>query len=157
MNERDRTIRHGIPLADPDGLAKWRADAERQEEEFAQARRKREREERGAVATTDAARLRAELEAWRAKQTKVRQQEMAAVGEFIAECMDKVVDRFEEHSARMRNAIMDAIEARFTALEMQLRTAESRAKGAFQFAREKEDAGVIVDLPNPLRPRQLDS
>jgi hypothetical protein len=28
------------------------------------------------------------------------------------------------------------------------------AKG-FQFAREKEDAGTIVDLPNPLR-RRLD-
>jgi hypothetical protein len=35
--------------------------------------------------------------------------------------------------------------------------AESRAKGQFQFAREKEEPGTIVDLPNPLRPRRLDS
>jgi hypothetical protein len=51
---------------------------------------------------------------------------------------------------------MDAVEARFTAIEVQLKTVESRAK-TFQFAREKEDAGAIVDLPNPLRPRRLDS
>jgi hypothetical protein len=42
------------------------------------------------------------------------------------------------------------------ALEMALKTAEARAKG-FQFAREREDAGGIIDLPNPLPPRRLDS
>jgi hypothetical protein len=57
----------------------------------------------------------------------------------------------------MRNAIFDTVEARFAALEMQLKTVESRAKGAFQFAREKEDTGTMVDLPNPLRQRRLDS
>jgi hypothetical protein len=47
------------------------------------------------------------------------------------------------------------VEARFTALEMQLKAVESRAaKGTFRFSREKEDAGEVVDLPNPLR-RQL--
>jgi hypothetical protein len=41
--------------------------------------------------------------------------------------------------------------------EMQLKAAESRAKGAFQFARDKEEPAAVVDLPNPLRPRRLDS
>ena len=50
------------------------------------------------------------------------------------------------------------VEARFTALEMQLKAVESRAaKGTFRFSREKDDAGEIVDLPNPLQPRRLDS
>jgi hypothetical protein len=39
---------------------------------------------------------------------------------------------------------------------MQLKTVELRAK-PFQFAREKEEPGTIVDLPNPLKPRRLDS
>jgi len=72
--------------------------------------------------------------------------------------MDKIIDRFEEQSTGTRNAIMDAVETRITALEMALKTAESRAaKGAFRFSHEKDDAGEIVDLPNPLRPRRLDS
>jgi hypothetical protein len=76
----------------------------------------------------------------------------------MGEELDKLVDRFEQHSKRMRSAILDAVETRFTALEIQLKTIESRAKGgAFQFACEKEEPGTIVDLPNPLRPRRLDS
>jgi hypothetical protein len=70
--------------------------------------------------------------------------------------MDKLIDRFEADVTRMRNAILDTVEARFTPLEMQLKTVELRAK-PFQFAREKEEPGTIVDLPNPLRPRRLDS
>jgi hypothetical protein len=41
-------------------------------------------------------------------------------------------------------------------LETQLKTVELRAK-PFQFVRENEEPGTIVDLPNPLRPRRLDS
>ena len=41
--------------------------------------------------------------------------------------------------------------------QRQREAVESRAKGAFQFAREKDEPGTIVDLPNPLRPRRLDS
>jgi len=80
---------------------------------------------------------------------------MTAIAEFVDETVDKLVDKFEAHSTRIRNAILDACESRFVALEMALKTAQSGAKG-FQFAREK-DAGEIVDLPNPLRPPRLDS
>jgi hypothetical protein len=139
-----------------DPLERWRDDAERREREFAQARREREREERRTVKATDCARLRAEFDAWRAKQKEDRRQEMEAVAEFVEECMDKLIDRYEEDSKRARNALMDAVEARFTALEMQLKTLEGRAKG-FQFAREREDAGGIIGLPNPLPPRRLES
>ena len=64
--------------------------------------------------------------------------------------------RTQSRKTRVTNAILDAVEARFTALEMQIKTVELRAK-PFQFAREKEELGTIVDLPNPLKPRRLDS
>jgi hypothetical protein len=59
--------------------------------------------------------LRADFEAWRAKQTEDRRQEMAAFSEFIDECIDKLIDRFEEHSKCSRNALLDAVEARSSA------------------------------------------
>jgi hypothetical protein len=62
----------------------------------------------------------------------------------------------QSRKTRVTNAILDAVEARFTALETQLKTVELRAK-PFQFAREKEEPGAIVDLPNPIKPRRLDS
>jgi hypothetical protein len=152
MSERDDQIRHGIPLADPHALEKWRDAVERQEREFAEARRKDEREQRRAVKATDVTQLRAELEARWAKQAEDRRQELTTIAEVMFEELDKLVDRFEEHSERTRTELMDAVEARFTALEMQLRTLESRAKGQFQFSREKNDTDDL--LPNPLLPRR---
>jgi hypothetical protein len=37
---------------------------------------------------------------------------LTAVGEFIADQLDNVIDRFEEHTKRTRNALMDAIAVR---------------------------------------------
>ena len=138
-----------LGLRPNDPLERWRDDAERRERDLARARR--EREERRTAEANDCARLRVEFEAWRAKQAEDRRQEMTAVGEFIDECIEKLIDRFEEQSQRSRNALMDAVEARFTALEMQLKTVESRARGQFQFARER-DADDL--LPNPLSLRR---
>jgi len=112
-----------------DPLEKWRDDAERRQRDFAEARGKREREERRAVKANDVARLRADFEAWKTKQTDVRRQEMTAIAEFVDEIVDKLVDKFEAHSTRIRNAILDACESRFVALEMALKTAQSGAKG----------------------------
>jgi uncharacterized protein YicC (UPF0701 family) len=116
-----------------------------------------ELEARRAVVASNATQLRAEFEARWAKQAQDRQQEITAIAECMFEELDKLIDRFEAHSARLRNAVLDAVETRLTAMEMQIKAAESRVKGAFQFAREKEESGTIVDLPNPLKPRRLDS
>ena len=64
--------------------------------------------------------------------------------------------RTQSRKTRVTNAILDTVEARFVALEMQLKAAESRAKSQFQFACERQDAGGIVELPNPLKPRRLE-
>ena len=47
-------------------------------------------------------------------QAEHRQQELTAWGEFIGDLLDNVIDRFDEHTKRARNALMDAIEARFS-------------------------------------------
>jgi hypothetical protein len=143
-----------------DRLAPYRKAVEEQEERFGRERRRerarqiREEDRRAAAAAEavqagEVAQLRAELDAWKAIQAE-------AVGEAIAKFTDEVIDRFEAHTARVRSSILDAVEARFTALEMALKSAEARAAKSFQFAREK-DVGEVVDLPNPLRPRRLDS
>ena len=36
------------------------------------------------------------------------------MGEFIGDLLDNVIDRFDEHTKRAHNALMDAIEARFS-------------------------------------------
>jgi hypothetical protein len=142
---------------DPGAMDRWRRQAAEAEERRERGRREIEREERQAVRVAGIAQLRADIDALRAQLVTDRQAAMEAVAEFIGESLDKIIDRFEEQSARTRNAIMDAIEARFVSLEMSVKAAESRAaKGGFQFARER-DPGEIVDLPNPLPPRRLDS
>jgi hypothetical protein len=82
---------------------------------------------------------------------------LTAIGEHIAEQLDDVADRFERRIARTQKALMDAVEARFAVLEEQLKTVESRTRGQFQFAREKDasaDAGSSETEKDPSR-RQL--
>ena len=59
------------------------------------------------------------------------------IGEEIAKSVDEIIERFEE---RLRSAMMDAIETRFT------------TQGQFQFALEKDDTDDL--LPNPWSPRR---
>jgi len=56
------------------------------------------------------------------------------IGEEIAKSVDEIIERFEE---RIRSAMMDTIETRFT------------TQGQFQFALEKDDTDDL--LPNPGR------
>jgi hypothetical protein len=99
--------------------------------------------------------LRAEFEAYRAQQPARRQQELAAIGEFVADRTDEIVSRFEEDSRRLRAAIFDAVEKRFADLELKVRATE-RTKD-FQFARERDRDDEPIDLPNILPARRLDS
>ena len=59
------------------------------------------------------------------------------IGEEIAKSVDEITERFEE---RLRSAMMDATETRFT------------TQGQFQFALEKDDTDDL--LPNPWSPRR---
>jgi hypothetical protein len=61
-------------------------------------------------------------------------------GEEIAKSVDEIIERFEEYTKRIRSAMMDAIETRFT------------TPGQFQFALEKDDTDDL--LPNPWSPRR---
>jgi len=65
--------------------------------------------------------LRAEFESWRAKQAARERIIVGTIGEEIAKSTDEIIERFEEHTKRMRSAMLDAIETRFTALEAQLK------------------------------------
>jgi hypothetical protein len=77
------------------------------------ARQRHEREERRVAEASKSAQLRAEFEAWRAQQAERERIVLEAIGEEIAKTSNEIIDRFEEHTKRMRNAMMDAIETRF--------------------------------------------
>ena len=143
-----------LGLRPNDPLERWRDDAERREREVARAREHREREECRAAKAAESAQLRAEFATWRAKQAERERIVLEVIGEEIAKFADQLIERSEQHTTRMRNAMMDAIETRFTALEVQIKAVESRAKGTFQFARERE-TGEIEDIPNPLPLRRV--
>jgi hypothetical protein len=144
-----------LGLRKNDPLERHRDAMERQEQEFAAARRERQRQERQeqrrSVEAAEREQLRSELHAELAKLAERREIDSQAVGEAIAATADELVLRFEEHAARMRSSILDAFDARCTALEAQLKAVEGRAaKADFRFARER-DAGEVIDMPNPLR------
>jgi hypothetical protein len=145
-----------------DRLKSFRADVEKQEREFARQRREerraelvREDREARKAAEGEVAQLRAEFEYWKEMQTDAVG---AAVAQFVDDAIEKLLARFEEHVLRTRCSIMDSTAARFASLERQIAVLEGRAKGEFEFARERADVSKVVDLPNPLRFKQrLDS
>ena len=70
--ESDRLIRYGCSLADPQGLERWREDAERREREFEQERRREQREQQEINSVREVALLRAEVENLRNELAPVR-------------------------------------------------------------------------------------
>jgi hypothetical protein len=150
MSERDNSIRYGIALADPNGLEKWRDAAERQEREFAQARRRRDREQR-ANERTAVDQLRAEM---RRELSEIRRQaevQVEAVGEAIGECSDKTVDHVEKVIKQVESQLWVAIERRFGELMGRLDALLPDARPRPQSAKFANERDVVVDLPNPLR------
>jgi hypothetical protein len=160
MNERDKSIRYGIPLS-----MNRRRDEERNEERLARARREERREElireeREArrAAEGECERLRAEFEAERVLAAQRRVAELEAIAEHVDEALDRLGDQFEARIMTFRNQIMDSAAARFASLERQINEIEGRPRSGFEFARERADASKVVDLPNPLHfKKRLDS
>jgi hypothetical protein len=142
-----------LGLRPNDPLERWRDDAERREREVARERERCKRQEGRMAKASGSTQLRAEFATWRAKQAERERIVLEAIGEEIAKFSDELIERFERHIDRMRGAMLDAVETRFTALEAQIKAVESRAKGTFEFAREKK-AAEIEDMPNPLPSRR---
>jgi hypothetical protein len=148
-----------LGLRPNDPLERWRDDAERQEREFAQARRERERKERQKEQTAVDrlwVEMRRELASIRSELDRRFDVQVEAVGEAIGEYSDKVVDHVEKTIRQVESQLWVAIERRFGELmgrlDAILPDARPRSQPTkdFKFSNERDDDHV-VDLPNPLR------
>jgi hypothetical protein len=54
---------------------------------------------------------------------------------------------------RMRAELFDKIDSKFAALQARVVAVLPDTKGAFRFARERDDE--VAELPNPLPPREI--
>jgi len=142
MNDRDRLIRCGIPLADPDGLERWRADAERREQERARAERQQQRERRYeniAGVRNEVAGLRNDVSGLREEMRERSRVSIEVVGEELG-----------AHAHHIEVALTRLIELERKVAEQ----VATKPRGFDRFANERDSDGPI-DLPNPLSLREL--
>jgi hypothetical protein len=144
----------GLP---PDAMERWRADAERQEREFAEQRRREQEEEdarRAKLAAIEAASLRdafdqriAALEEEIADLQSVFVGSMQAVRGMLEDLADQREHISIATCEELRDLRNEVAKLHSTLTEVR----EERAKG-FQFAREKDG---VADLPNFLPQRRV--
>jgi hypothetical protein len=138
---------HNLRPADPLAVERWAEEAERQEREFAAARRKRN-EQKG-LAEVAAVDFGAEFAALRAELDQRREADLTAIGEHLADRLTQLIDDIE----RVNKAARDLLDRRFAALEERLVNLEPRGKD-FKFAREREEDGAAM-LPQFLPRRAI--
>jgi hypothetical protein len=148
--------------ADPQALVRWREEAEQREQEFARQRRLEERERQRAaeaLAATECAQLRAELTNLRAELANLRGEldqrrraEFEAIMEAVVDYSNDVFDQVKALTKLMLAELFDKIDSTFAALQARVDAVLPDTKGAFRFARERDDE--VSELPNPLPPRR---
>jgi hypothetical protein len=147
---------HNLRPADPRGLEPWREDTAQREEEFARERCREERERQRAaeaVAATECARLRAEIEALRIEMEERDEAVVRGLAEGMIEHLNEIVDDADRLVKRTINELYDKVDQRLAALEQRIAATLPEGRREFQFARER-DTSEITDLPNPLPPRR---
>jgi DNA replicative helicase MCM subunit Mcm2 (Cdc46/Mcm family) len=147
---------HNLRPADPRGLERWSEDNAQREEEFARERRREERAQRRAaeaVAATECARLRAEIEALRIEMEERDNAVVRGLAEGMIEHLNEIVDDADRLVKRTINELYDKVDQRLTILEERIAATPPKGRREFQFARER-DASEITELPNPLPPRR---
>ena len=136
-SSRDRTIRHGLRLSDPDGLEKWKAAAEADEQERARAQRELRREQHIDSLTHLRVDMGAEFEAIRMEMTAQQELFSEAVGQVLEENADAAVACIERAVKKIHDELFSLIERRFGELSGRLDALMGSGSKAH-------------DLPNPL-------
>jgi hypothetical protein len=160
-----RLTRYSLSLADPQGLERWREDAERREREFEHERRCERREQAELDSAREVALLRAEVESLRNELTQVRgevdQQHditIEACGQALGEIRSQIIDQLETAVHNMHNQLFSLVERRYAEVMGRIDAIapdrlRANAKG-FRFANERdEDCDTAFELPNPVPPR----
>jgi hypothetical protein len=142
--DRDATIRHGLRLADPNGLEKWRAEAVVLEQAQQHEREMRAVDELRAEMCAELASIREEMIARRDLTHE-------AVGEFVGQLNAEAENSVAKLVKQVQRDLWAQIERRFAALSARL---DVLAKGSSK-ARAKNAQNSPVDIPNPLSRREL--
>jgi hypothetical protein len=141
--------------ADPDGLRKWREDAEQRKQEFARERRQSELEQRRAAETgaaSECASVRSELQGLRVELTDRRHAELTAIREILAESIDEVVDLVVTLNKRLQTELWNLVKTELGDLRARVDGVLPDTKSALRVASERDDE--VSELPNPLPPRR---
>jgi len=143
--------------ADPDGLQRWRKEAEQREAELAQAKRARQRIERSASLDDLRAELQREVAALRNQIDASHECLIAATGEALGDLRGEFFAETKKAIDKIQTELFGLVERRFGELMGRLDGfLPERPRGKdFRFAGERDDGAL--DLPNPLRRRLLDS
>src|SRR5262245_26845218 len=149
-----------ISLADPQGLERWREDAERREREFEQKRRREQRKQQEINSVREVALLRADLRNELAQvRGEIHQQHdvvIEACGQALGEIREQIIDQMQTAVRDINNQLLSLIERRHAEVMGRIDAITPdrlRAnKTGFHFANEREeDRDTVVHLPYPLR------
>jgi len=125
-------------------------------EEAEQKMQKQRRVERRQPEQTVVDQLRAEMRDLRAEVHQLHETALEVAGEAIGEFSNKTVDHVEKMIREIQNTLLGTIERRFGELMGRIDAiapgASARSKD-FKFSNERD--ADPVDLPNPLRRREL--
>jgi hypothetical protein len=152
--------RNWLRPADPDGLRRWREEAEQREQEIAHAKRQRQRAERSARIDELRAELHQHVADLRNELAAQHEVLIEATGQALGQITDKIATDLEASISKVQTELFGAIERRFGELMGRLDgfLPERPRPKDFKFAGERDGDGPL-DLPNPLasRRRVLDS
>lgn len=137
-----------------DALAKWQAEAEQAEETTAH-----KQHELQSVATlaAEVVRLNGEIARVEAEAQRIIDLTVEMIGERVGEMIGKAYERIDETARRTRSEIHNDVARELAELRAKVDDAlgnKPRTAKAFRFAGEAAD-DEVVDLPNPLSPRDL--
>src|SRR5262249_25342752 len=147
--EKHRKFRDSHPADEPppldlppdeDRITTWRRGVEAQEREFARQRAAEQR-------VTEVSRLRAEVAALRAEVNDLQRQLLSVVQAANA-AVEGLQDLADERERGISKLVSEVHDVRLDLARAQSENAEARRQAA-------EARGTTLDLPNPIRSREL--
>ena len=113
---RDKQLRYGIGLSDPDGVERWRERAQADEQERARAEQEMRREQHIDSLRQLRADMGAEFESVRMEMTARQECLSEAVGQVLEENAEAAVSCIERAIKKVHDELFGLVERRFGAL-----------------------------------------
>jgi DNA anti-recombination protein RmuC len=141
---------YGLSLSDPDGVERWRQQAEAFERERKREHARTQREQRADTVSQLRTEVQEELAALRAEMASRQDLQREAVGQVLGEFSDEAADCTERAVKRIQIEFWNMSERRFAELNARLDV----LSGSKPSSEKSRDESLVQDLPNPL-PRRV--